>query len=689
MDFNPIPATYPFSRRDTSVRDTYFGQLVSDPYRWLEDDQSPETMDWVRRQNLVAYGYLSQIPFRDKIKQRLQSLWNYERYAPPTKAGGRYFFFKNDGLQNQSVLYAQDSPLSDPQPLLDPNRFSADGTASIGEISFSKNGRYLAYSVSESGSDWRTIRVMDLKGQRSLSDEIRWAKFTEIAWAGDGFYYSRYPEPQAGDKLKGINERCAIYYHALGQPQSADRLVHQDEDNPRHYHTARTTRDERFLVLSTGKSTSGNQVAFKSLAKGEKSFTQVVVGFEHDFDLVGNLADELLFLTNASAPRGRIVRVSAERPDSAHWATLIPEHPSEVLESAALCGDKIVCSYLRDASSALRAFDLDGNLIQEIQLPEMGTLSGLSGRPGDPEAFFSFQSFLRPAAVYRLDIPTLSLSVFKAPRLDFNPEAYVTEQVRYKSKDGTEIPMFITRKKHIRLDGSNPVLLYGYGGFNVSITPAFSPSRAAFLENNGIYAVANLRGGGEYGEPWHKAGVKCRKQNVFDDFIAAAEYLIGQKYTSPERLAIQGGSNGGLLVGACMTQRPDLFGVCLPAVGVLDMLRYHLFTIGYAWADDYGRSDQPDEFPCLFAYSPLHRLRPAAYPATLITTADHDDRVAPAHSFKFAATLQANQQGPKPTLIRIETNAGHGAGKPTDKAIEEAADILAFVFYNMKFMPIY
>lgn len=689
MDFSPIPATYPFSRKDTSVKETYFGQTISDPYRWLEDDQSAETGDWVRRQNLVTHGYLSQIPFRDKIQHRLKALWNYERYAPPTKAGNRYFFFKNDGLQNQSVLYVQETLLSAPQLLLDPNKLSPDGTASVGEISFSTDGRYLAYSISESGSDWRTIRIMDLQDKRTLPDEIRWAKFTEIAWAGKGFYYSRYPEPQPGDKLKGINERCAIYYHTLGHNQAEDLLIHQDAANPRHYHTARATHDERFLVLSTGKSTSGNQIAFRDLKNGEMPFVPIATGFEHDFELVGNVADDLIFLTNAAAPKGRLIRVSSHKPNPDHWVSLIPEHPSEVLEHAALCGDRIVCHYLRDASSALRVFDLDGALIQAIELPEIGTLSGLSGRPDDPEAFFAFQSFLRPGTIYRLDVRTLSLSVFKAPQLDFNADAFVTEQVRYKSKDGTEIPMFITRKKHIRYDGSNPVLLYGYGGFNISLTPAFSPSRAAFLENNGIYAVANLRGGGEYGEAWHKAGVKCQKQNVFDDFIAAAEYLIKKKYTAPERLAIQGGSNGGLLVGACMTQRPDLFGVCLPAVGVLDMLRYHLFTIGYAWADDYGRSDHPDEFPCLYAYSPLHRLRPTAYPATLITTADHDDRVAPAHSFKFAATLQANQQGPNPTLIRIETNAGHGAGKPTDKAIEEAADILAFAFYNLKVRPIY
>ncbi|MCC7506317.1 MAG: S9 family peptidase [Saprospiraceae bacterium] len=689
MDFKPIPVTYPATRKDTTVTDTYFGQNIKDPYRWLEDDQSEETKDWVRRQNLVTQGFLSQIPYRDKIQTRLEQIWNFEKFSTPYKKANRYFFFKNDGLQNQSVFYVQDQLDSQPTVVLDPNQFSADGTTSLGETSFSKDGRYLAYSTSEGGSDWRTIYVKDLQTGELLSDKLIWAKFTGLAWAGDGFYYSRYPEPKAGGALTEANRFGAIWYHKLGTPQSADKLVYDDKKHPNYYFGAQTTEDERFLLLSSSESTSGNTLAFKDLAKNQDMFTPLSTNFDNDYQVIDNVDGKLILLTNFGAPNQRLMLVDTEHPEQKNWQVLVAEDPSDVLQGASVCGGKLVCTYLHNASSALRVFTLEGQPIKEVNLPELGSIGAVNGKKDDPQAFFSFSSFLRPATIYTLDMNTLETRVFKAPTLDFNPDAYTTEQVWYASKDGTKVPMFITRKKNIAFDGRNPTLLYGYGGFNIPVTPAFSASRAALLENNGIYAVANIRGGGEFGEKWHKAGTKCQKQNVFDDFIAAAEYLVEKKYTSPDRLAIQGGSNGGLLVGACMTQRPDLFGVCFPQVGVLDMLRYHQFTIGYAWAVDYGRSDNQEEFNCLIKYSPLHNVKKTGYPATMITTADHDDRVVPAHSFKFAATVQEHQQGPNPVLIRIETSAGHGAGKPTSKLLEEAADVLAFMLYQMKMPTIY
>jgi len=689
MEYKQIPLSYPATRKDTTVQDNYHGTKIADPYRWLEDDQSAETKAWVTAQNIVTNGYLSQIPFRDKVKARLEQIFDYEKYAPPFKEGNRYYFFKNDGLQNQSVLYAQDNLNSQAEMVLDPNKFSADGTTSLGELDFSQDGRYLAYSTSVGGSDWRTIVVKDLQTGEMLSDELKWVKFSGIAWQGKGFYYTRFPEPKKGDELKAANKFGAVYYHQLGSPQSADRQVYADKNNPDRSFGAGTTEDERFLFVSGWESTSGNALFVKDLNAKSDNFTTIVSTYEKDFDVVDNIGDKLLILTNHDAPNKRLILVSLDKPGASDWQTLIPEDPADVLQSAAICGGKIVCSYLHNASSSLRVFDLDGKPVKEVKLPEIGTVGGLSGKPGEPLAFFAFASFLRPNTIYSLDMSTLDIKVFKAPKIDFNPDLFTTEQVWYTSKDGTKVPMFITRKKNIAYDGQNPTLLYGYGGFNISLTPVFSPTRAALLENNGIYVVANMRGGGEFGEKWHKAGTKCQKQNVFDDFIAAAEYLIEKKYTSPPRLAIQGGSNGGLLVGACMTQRPDLFGVCFPAVGVLDMLRYHQFTIGYAWATDYGRSDNPDEFACLIKYSPLHNLKKTSYPATMVTTADHDDRVVPAHSFKYAAALQEHQQGDNPTLIRIETSAGHGAGKPTSKLIEEAADVLSFMFYNMKMQVIY
>jgi prolyl oligopeptidase len=689
MEFKKIPVTYPATRKDTSVVDDYFGTKIKDPYRWLEDDQSDETKDWVKKQNIVTFGYLGQIPYRDKIRKRLEQIWNYEKFGSPFKEGGKYYFFKNDGLQNQSVLYAQDNLQSEPKMVLDPNTFSADGTTSLGELDISKDGRYLAYSISKGGSDWRTIFVKDLTTNRLLPDQIEWVKFSGIAWQGDGFYYTRFPEPSEKTKMTAANKLGAVYFHKLGTEQQADKLIYGDKAHPDRSFGAGTTDDERFLYVAGWESTSGNSLLIKDLEKKETAFVPVATTFEKDFNVIENLDDKLLILTNHDAPNQRLILVDPANPQEKNWQTVIAEDTADVLQSAAVCGGKIVCTYLHNASSALRVFDVQGKFLKEVKLPELGSVSGVSGKKDEPLAFFSFTSFLRPATIYSLDMNSLEIKVFKAPKLDFNPDAFTTEQVWYESKDGTKVPMFITRKKKIAYDGNNPTLLYGYGGFNISVTPAFSPSRAALLENNGIYAVANLRGGGEFGEKWHEAGTKCQKQNVFDDFIAAAEFLIEKKYTSSERLAIMGGSNGGLLVGACMTQRPELFKVCFPAVGVLDMLRYHKFTIGYAWATDYGRSDNKEEFPCLVKYSPLHNLKKTAYPATLITTADHDDRVVPAHSFKYAAALQENQQGDNPTLIRIETSAGHGAGKPTSKLLDEASDVLSFMLWNMKMRVIY
>ncbi len=684
MTFKKIPVTYPFSKKDTTVKDTYFGQNIADPYRWLEDDQSAETKDWVAKQNIVTSGYLSQIPFRGQLKHRVEQIYNFEKYSTPFKEGGKYYFFKNDGLQNQSVLYVQDDLNAPPRLVLDPNTFSTDGTASLGEYDFSQDGRYLAYTISKGGSDWRTIVVKDLQSGDMLPDQLEWAKFTSLGWLGDGFHYTRYPTPKKGDELKAANQFGAVWFHRLGQPQSADQLVYDDKQHADRMFSGTTTEDQRFLCVYGSESTSGNVLHFKDLSKQQATFTPVVTSFEQDFAVIDNVGEKMLVLTNKNAPNQRLLLVHADHPEEANWETVIPENSSDVLQSAAFCGGKIICSYLHNASSALRVYDLQGKMLKEVALPEIGTVGGVSGKQKENLAFFSFTSFLRPTTIYSLDMTTLETKVFKAPKIDFNPEAYTTEQVWYASKDGTQVPMFITRRKDLVYDGSNPTLLYAYGGFNISITPAFSASRAVLLENNGVFAVANIRGGGEFGEKWHLAGTKCSKQNVFDDFIAAAEYLIAKKYTSSPRLAIQGGSNGGLLIGACMTQRPDLFGVCFPQVGVLDMLRYHKFTIGYAWAVDYGRSDNEQEFPCLIKYSPLHNVKKIAYPATMITTADHDDRVVPAHSFKFAATLQEHQQGDRPTIIRIETSAGHGAGKPTGKIIEEAADILSFMLWNME-----
>jgi len=680
IEFKTINVEYPTTYQDKSVLEDYHGTQVADPYRWLEDDSSEETGDWVDTQNKVTFDYLSKIPYRQKIKDRFEKIWNFEKYGTPFKRGDSYYFFKNDGLQNQYVLYRQKG--DDSEVVLDPNTFSDDGTSSLAGYGFSKNGKYLAYQISEGGSDWRTVKVLDLESGRQLEDDLEWVKFSGVSWYEDGFYYSRYPEPKADDELSGKNEYHAVYYHKLGDDQSKDRLVFEDKENPLRNVYAGTTDDERFMTFGQSASTSGNSLSFVDLTTADQRIVNVVAEFENDFQVIDNIDGKLLVMTNYNAPNQEIILIDSKNPAEANWKKIIPES-EDALRGASIIGNKIFAYYLHDASSQVKAYSLDGEYLRDVDLPGIGSVGGMRGKKDSNEAFYSFSSYTYPQTIFKFDTETFETEVFRKPEVDFDPTAYKTEQVWYESYDGTEVPMFLTYKKDLVLDGTNPTLLYGYGGFDIAISPSFNITKIPMLENGGIYAVANIRGGGEFGKKWHEAGTKGQKQNVFNDFQAAAEYLIEKKYTSSEKLAIQGGSNGGLLVGACMTQRPDLFKVAFPAVGVLDMLRYHKFTIGWAWASDYGSSDNATDFDYLIKYSPLHNVQPAAYPATMITTADHDDRVVPAHSFKFAAELQKQHTGENPVLIRIEKSAGHGAGKPTSKIIEEQADLLSFMFYNM------
>lgn len=674
-----IKVAYPETRKDTIV-DNYHGTEVADPYRWLEDDNSSETKAWVEAQNKVSFGYLDQIPFRKALRERLEKLMNFEKFSTPFKEGGKYYYFKNDGLQNQSVLYVTDDPLKEGKVLLDPNTLSKDGTVSLGSLDFSADGKFMAYFLNEGGSDWTKAYVMDLQTGKHTADTLEWIKFSAIAWKGDGFYYSRYPSPKGGEALSGKNEFHALYYHKLGTPQAEDKLIFVDKQHGQRNVYGQTTEDEQYLIISTSESTSGNTVWIMNTADATNKMIKVVDNFDYDHSIVDHLGGgKFLMVTNQEAPKKRLVQFQIQNPGT--WVNVIAED-KDPLSDVSLCGEKILASYMHNASSQIRVYGLDGKFIQNLELPGIGSVGGFSGKRKDNKAYYSYTSFIRPTTIYELDMQKLSSSLFKSPVVDFNFDGYETVQEWYSSKDGTKVPVFITKKKGLQQDGSHPTLLYGYGGFDVSITPSFSVSRLVLLENDGILAVANIRGGGEFGQEWHKAGTQENKQNVFDDFISAAEYLIQQKYTNKDKLAIQGGSNGGLLVGACMTQRPDLFAVAFPAVGVLDMLRYHQFTIGWAWATDYGKSDDPKMFPHLIKYSPYHNVKDNAYPATLITTADHDDRVVPAHSFKFAAALQAHQKSTKPVLIRVDVSAGHGAGKPTTKIIDEAADVLSFLFYN-------
>ena len=680
---------YPETKRVDQV-DDYFGIKVADPYRWLEDDNSEETAAWVKAENKVTFGYLEKIPFRNKIKERLEKIWDYPKYGVPFKKGENYFYFKNDGLQNQSVLYIQKGLDGKPEVFLDPNKLSEDGTVALAGMSVSKNGKYFAYSIARSGSDWNEVFFMDVESKRKLKDHLEWVKFSGMSWKDDGIYYSRYDAPKEGDELSGKNEFHKVYYHKIGSSQDDDILIYENKEFPLRNYYAGTTEDESYLILTETESTSGNSLYVRKTDSDKKDFTLIAKGFDYDYNVIDNIDNRLLVYTNYEAPRYKLVIIDPEEPDMKNWKDVIPEQ-EDVLQSVSLIGGKIVAEYMHDAASRAYIYEYNGKQVGELSLPGIGSMGGLSGKKDEDMAFYSFTSFTFPSTIYKYDISKNKSEVFRKSEIDFDGSRYETKQVFYESKDGTKVPMFIIHKKGLKLNGKNPAYLYGYGGFNISLTPSFSLTRLVLLENNFVVAIANLRGGGEYGEEWHKAGTKMHKQNVFDDFIAAAEYLIKDGYTSSEKLAIAGGSNGGLLVGACMTQRPDLFKVALPAVGVLDMLRYHKFTIGWAWASDYGTSEEsPEMFKYLYEYSPVHNVKKGTcYPATLITTADHDDRVVPAHSFKFAAELQAKQSCDNPVLIRIETKAGHGGGKPTSKIIEEYTDVWSFMMYNLGVEPKY
>ena len=678
---------YPETKKVDQI-DDYFGTKVADPYRWLEDDNAEEVKAWVLAQNAVTFGYLDTIPYRPAIKARLTEIYNYPRYSSPFRVGENYFFYKNDGLQNQSVCYIQKGLDGAPEVFFDPNALSPDGTVRLGIIGPSGNDEYLAVSRGEAGSDWSEIRVMDIATKQELPDRIMWNKFSGAAWHGDGFYYSGYDKPAAGDELKAKNEFQKVFYHKLGDPQEKDTLVWEDREHPLRYVGAGTTEDEKWLILSVSEGTSGSEVWVKDLVKKDAAFTLLFKGFEFDASPLEIVDGRFLVHTNAGAPNFRVVAIDPADPAAEKWQTVIPER-SEVLSGAGTAGGYLFANYLKDANTKIYQHKLDGTPIREIELPALGSAGGFGGKRDEKVMFYTFTSFTYPSTIYKFDPATGASEVFRKPEVKFDPSAYETKQVFYTSKDGTKVPMFIVHKKGLVLDGRNPTFLTAYGGFNISETPAFSVSNVVLLENGGVYALPNLRGGGEYGEAWHKGGMLEKKQNVFDDFIAAAEYLVKEKYTSRDRLAIAGGSNGGLLVGAVMTQRPELFGVAFPAVGVMDMLRFHKFTVGWGWAVEYGSSDNEKDFPYLYAYSPLHNFKDGVcYPATMVTTADHDDRVVPAHSFKFAATLQEKQACANPVVIRIETRSGHGSSN-LSKAIESLTDQWSFMFYNMDVKPIY
>jgi prolyl oligopeptidase len=685
MSVADTPLTYPFTAKVDQI-DDYHGVKVADPYRWLEDPNSEETQAWIAAQNELTFGYLNQLPQREAIKQRLTELWNYEKFGTPFKRGDRYFFFKNDGLQNQDVLYTLTDLEAEPTVLIDPNSFSEDGTIALSGLAISEDAKLIAYGISSSGSDWQEWKVREVETQTDLPDHLQWIKFSRAEWTkdGQGFFYSRYDEPNETTKLEDSNYFQKLYFHRLGTPQSEDVLIYHRPDEKDWMFGAQVTEDGCYLVIEVDRGTEPKNLVFwKDLTNPDAPVVELINAFEASFHLIETEGDRFWFTTDLDAPRGRVIAIDITNPDRDHWQELIPQS-AETLLGASLINQQFIAFYLKDAHTQIRAFDLNGTFVQEIELPGIGAARGFDGKRHDTETFYSFTSFTTPNTIYRYDFTTGESSIFRQPQVPFDPDQYETKQVFYHSKDGTRVPMFITHQKGLKLDGNNPTYLYGYGGFNISLTPFFSPSNLVWLEMGGVLAIPNLRGGGEYGEEWHQGGIKLNKQNVFDDFIAAAEWLIANGYTSSRRLAIAGGSNGGLLVGACMTQRPDLFAAALPAVGVMDMLRFHKFTIGWAWCSDYGSPDNPEEFKALYAYSPLHNLKPGnSYPATLVTTADHDDRVVPAHSFKFAAALQAAHMGNHPVLIRIETKAGHGAGKPTTKIIEEVADKWAFLVKNL------
>ena len=678
---------YPETRKGDVV-DNYHGTEVPDPYRWLEDDTSEETAAWVKAENEVTFAYLESIPFRDALKERMTEIWNYPKMGTPFKEGDLYFYSYNSGLQNQSIIYMKKDLEEDGEVFLDPNGFSEDGTSALAGLSFSKDHRYAAYGISKGGSDWREFYVKEVATGNELKDHIEWIKNSGVSWYKDGFFYTRYDTPARGDELKAENKNAKIYYHHLGTLQAEDMLVHQDETHPDRSFYLDVTEDEKYFMLYSYESTSGNSLAFKKAGLDDMSFNWLDEDFDDDYIPIGNHENILYVRTNNQAPLYRLVGIDMNDPGRENWVDIIPEDGKNVLESATLAGGKIIASFIKDAYNTASVYELEGTLLHEVSIPGIGSIGGFSGKMKDNTAFYSFTSFNYPTSTFKYNIAENISEIFYAPEVDFDAEAYETKQVFYSSKDGTRIPMFIVHKKGLELDGTNPTLLYGYGGFNISETPSFSTTRAVWLEQGGVFALANIRGGGEYGEAWHKAGTIFHKQNVFDDFIAAAEYLIDQKYTSRKRLAIYGGSNGGLLIGAVINQRPDLFEVAIPMVGVMDMLRFQKFTIGRYWTVDYGSSDDPEEFKYLLGYSPLHNISSDKdYPAVLVTTGDHDDRVVPAHSFKYIATLQDKYKGKNPVMIRINTDAGHGAGKPTDMAIQEYSDIWAFIYKNIGYTP--
>lgn len=674
--------TYPVTKK-VEQTDQFFGTSVADPYRWLENDMAEDTKDWVQLQNGVTNAYLNKIPFREAIKKRLTALWNYEKYSAPFKEGAYTYFYKNDGLQNQSVLY-RETKGQEPEVFLDPNKFSFDGTSSLAGIDFSKDGSLAAYQISEGGSDWRKVIIINTNSKKSVDDTLYDVKFSGLSWKNnEGFYYSSYDKPKEGSQLSGKTQVHKLFYHKLGTPQSGDELVFGGEALPRRYIGGYVTEDQKFLVISAANATYGHELYLQDLTRQNAPIVPLVTGFESEESIVYSDKGKLYILTNKNAPNRKLVVTNADTPGSENWKDLIPETKFPLTVSTG--GGHLFAQYTKDAVSLIEEYSLDGKKLHTIALPGLGTASGFSNKHDEKEVYYSYTSYVYPATIFKYDLGTGSSTIYKKSLVKFDPTLFESRQVFYPSKDGTKVPMIITFKKGMTLSGKNPLMLYAYGGFNISLTPGFSVSNLVFLENGGVYAVANLRGGGEYGDAWHKAGTKLQKQNVFDDFIAAAEYLIKEKYTSKDYLAISGGSNGGLLVGAVMAQRPELFRVAFPAVGVMDMLRYHKFTAGAGWAYDYGTADDNKEmFDYLYKYSPVHSLKKGTcYPATMVTTADHDDRVVPAHSFKFAAALQAAQSCNNPALISIATKAGHGAGKPTSKLIEEQADKWSFLLYNM------
>ncbi len=678
---NPVmKLNYPVTKT-VAHKDNYHGTEIEDPFRWLEVDTATEVESWVKSQNKVTYDYLDKIPYRKKIEERYEALFNFPKLSSPFKAGEYYFFYKNDGLQNQSVIYIQKGLEAEPEVFIDPNELSAAGTTSINILGFSKDDKYVAYSKQEAGSDWAEIHLMEVASKQKLPDVLKWVKFSGASWKGNGFYYSRYPAPKAGMELSGDNKFHSVYYHQLGDDQSKDKLVFEDKDQPNMYHFCNTSEDEKFLFMYAAPGTNGYASYYKNLEKNG-DFVPLIKGYDYKSSVVKHVNGKFLMMTDIDAPKYRLVEVDPAKPGKENWKEIIPES-NNLLNGVGTGGKKLFANYLENATTRIYQSEYDGSNRKEIKLPGLGSAGGFGGKEEDNTLFYTFSSFVYPSTIFQYDVTTGASKEFYKTSLKFNPEDYVEKQVFYPSKDGTKVSMFIVHKKGLALNGENPTYLYGYGGFNVNLTPSFSTSRIILLENGGVFAMPNLRGGGEYGEEWHKDGMLMKKQNVFDDFIAAAEYLIAEKYTNSDKLAIAGGSNGGLLVGACMTQRPELFAVALPAVGVMDMLRYHKFTVGKGWIPEYGSSEDPEHFKNLLSYSPLHNLKEGVeYPATMVTTADHDDRVVPAHSFKFAAQLQKAHKGDNPVLIRIATDAGHGAGKPTSKIIEEQAELWSFVFYN-------